>query len=512
MVIVLVLVGLCVHTALALPGSGTQQDPWRIESLADFDEFAADPNYWSGFTRLETDVNLAGRTYSIAVIAPDTDTSTSWFEGTAFTGIFDGNAHKIVWLTIDDGGAGNDFLGLFGFIIDDGEIRNLGVEGGSISGDYWVGGLVGLNSGSISNCYSTADVSGDWSVGGLVGTNSGSPMTNCYSTGSVSGIVCVGGLVGINDFGSISDCYSTSSVSGSQHVGGLLGYNDYGSLTYCYSTGTVSGGGYVGGLMGANYGTLTNCYYSGSVSGNYSVGGLTGCNDSMITGCHSTGSIAGLREVGGLVGENYRTVTNCYSTASVIGIENSEHENEYDVGGLVGQNYEGTMNNCYSLGSVSGYEDVGGLVGSNQDGTITDCYSTGPVSAHHRVGGLVGRNSFYGTITNCYSTGSLLAEHHVGGLIGYKDEDGIDDIRNSFWDIETSDCNTSAGGTPKTTEEMKTRSTFTDAGWDFIEIWVIAENQTYPYLRFAPAGDLNYDKNVDLFDLAILTSHWLEEN
>ena len=43
--------------AAALPGSGTQEDPWRIESLADFDEFAADPNYWSDYTRLETDVN-----------------------------------------------------------------------------------------------------------------------------------------------------------------------------------------------------------------------------------------------------------------------------------------------------------------------------------------------------------------------------------------------------------------------------------------------------------------------
>jgi hypothetical protein len=57
---------------------------------------------------------------------------------------------------------------------------------------------------------------------------------------------------------------------------------------------------------------------------------------------------------------------------------------------------------------------------------------------------------------------------------------------------------------------MQTRSTFTDADWDFVEIWGIGENQTYPYLRFAPAGDFNYDKKVDLFDLAILASHWLE--
>src|SRR4030042_148796 len=138
---------LSANTAAALPGSGTQEDPWRIESLADFDDFAADPNYWSGFTRLETDVNLAGRTYTTAVIAPDTDNSNYDFDGTAFTGVFDGNDHKIIGLSIDDGGTGNWYLGVFGYI-EDGEVRNLGLEGGSVSGGHIVGRLVGYSSGS----------------------------------------------------------------------------------------------------------------------------------------------------------------------------------------------------------------------------------------------------------------------------------------------------------------------------------------------------------------------------
>jgi hypothetical protein len=84
------------------------------------------------------------------------------------------------------------------------------------------------------------------------------------------------------------------------------------------------------------------------------------------------------------------------------------------------------------------------------------------------------------------------------------------EVVDSFWDIETSGQLTSAGGIPKTTAEMKTMSMFTEAGWDFVEVWGIGEGQTYPYLRFAPAGDFNYDKMIDLFDLAILSSHWLE--
>jgi len=128
---------------------------WRI-----FDEFATYPLYWAFHTRLETDVNLVGRTYTTAVIAPDVNNSNYEFDGTAFYGVFDGNEHKITVLTIDDAGAGNCFLGLFG-CIEDGEVRNLCLEGNSVRGDFYIGGLVGTNySGSIFNCYSTGSVIG----------------------------------------------------------------------------------------------------------------------------------------------------------------------------------------------------------------------------------------------------------------------------------------------------------------------------------------------------------------
>jgi len=202
--------------------------------------------------------------------------------------------------------------------------------------------------------------------------------------------------------------------------------------------------------------------------------------------------------VAGIVGwNNGGTITNCYVTGVVAGCS--------VIGGVVGFNHYGTITNCYSTGSVVG-STVGGLVGYNYYGTITNCYSTSSVDGDEFVGGLVGFNEG-GTITNCYSTGRVTANYDFGGLVGY---DYSGQITASFWDIETSDCNTSAGGMPKTTAEMKTISTFTDAGWDFIEIWGIGENQTYPFLLTDPAGDLNHDKKVDLVDLAILASHWLE--
>lgn len=228
------------------------------------------------------------------------------------------------------------------------------------------------------------------------------------------------------------------------------------------------------------------------------VGGLVGSNGGAIINCYSTGTVSGTyQSFGGLVGCNGGTINTCYSMCNVLG--------DWWVGGIVGWNH-GTINACYSAGNVSGDCWIGGIVGVN-DGMVSNSYSSANVLGRwYGVGGLVGGTGQL--ITNCYSVGKVFGNYYVGGLLGYNEGSTI---ASSFWDIETSGQLTSAGGEPKTTVEMKTMSTFTDAGWDFVEVWGVGENQTYPFLRTTPAGDLNYDKEVNLLDLAILASRWLEE-
>jgi len=213
-------------------------------------------------------------------------------------------------------------------------------------------------------------------------------------------------------------------------------------------------------------------------------------------------SILGRSRVGGLVAVNNGTITNCYSTGPVSGTA-------YYVAGLVGRNDDGSISNSYSSCSVSGGFCVGGLVGGRgnhcRDGTISNCYSTGSVSGTDYVGGLLG--SYYGAVSNSYSSGSVSGTgSYVGGLVG-RDYGGT--MSSSFWDLNTSGWPTSSGGTPKTTAEMKTQSTFTSAGWGFIEVWDIGENQTYPFLRTYAAGDINHDGVVDFRDIAYLAESWL---
>ena len=371
-------------------------------------------------------------------------------------GYTSGNEHQILNVTINDSNAGNDYLGLFGAI--QAQVKNLGIESITIlAGDDTdgVGGLCGYNDGTISGCYAVASVSGHYGLGGLCGENSGA-IINCCATGSVTG---------------------------------------YGIL---------------GGLCGRSFGLISNCYATGSV---------TGGADSW--------------PLGGLVGENFiGTISNCYATGSV-----SRHSG----GGLCGWNREGTISGCYATGSVTGGHGLGGLCGGNQDGAIIVCYATGLVCGNDYVGGLSGSNS--GAISYCYSTGSVDGNEYVGGLVGVNastDEDEKAEIINSYWDIQASNepnmCGSQYYGTGcdpnygKTTAEMHQQSTFkgspylycrldprtgsmicTRVYWDFINVWNIGENQTYPYLRTVPAGDINKDETVNFLDLCIIAQQWCNE-
>jgi len=137
---------------------------------------------------------------------------------------------------------------------------------------------------------------------------------------------------------------------------------------------------------------------------------------------------------------------------------------------------------------VTGEESVGGLVGYNV-GTVSNSYFSGNVTGDQYVGGLLGVNT--GTVSNCYSTGGVTGDGYVGGLVGMNFE-SRGTVSDSFWDTETSGQATSAGGTGKSTAEMKDIATFLGAGWNITAvtpgetnpayIWNIVNNVTYPFL------------------------------
>lgn len=442
-------------------GTGEPNNPYLISDANDMNEIGANPDDWDAHFLLVADINLADYTGTKFNIIGNPYTPH-------FTGDFDGNDYIISNFTYTSPDA--NFIGLFACVGNNGKVKQLVMQNVNTSGNWFTAGLVGMNFGKICDC----DI-----------------------TGTISGKKCTGGLVGGN-FGTISDCSGVFNVQGDNETGGLAGDN-HGMISDCYAEGEVSGCDETSGLAGENHGTISNCYATGEVLGNsYSTGGLVGDNHGTILACYATCSVDGNFVTGGLVGENFGLISWSYATDEVSG-------DSYNTGGLVGINSHGTVSYCYATGNIDANNGVGGLVGWNVNGTISNSYSTSSVLGNKLIGGLVGDNG-HGTISNCYSAGVVDGNDDTGGLIG-GDHDGT--ITNCFWDTESSGQSSSDGPeVGKSTADMKKESTFTN--WDFVEIWNIGENQTYLYLRVYPAGDLNHDRSVNMFDFAILASHWLE--
>lgn len=264
-------------------------------------------------------------------------------------------------------------------------------------------------------------------------------------------------------FGNVGDNVTIQNVSltnievfGSGQTGygalaGRVGENC--TIKKCSASGVRTyGSSYVGGLVGllGIGSTMQNCYATLPVTGNDgTIGGLIGVanTDSIIENCYATGAITHLDTF--------------YPRA----------------GGFVGLNW-GIIRRCFAIGDIAGYNQNGGFVGYN-GGTIENCYARGDVTSNDKVGGFCGQN--VGTIDDSYSTGAPIGNEDVGGFCGIND----DTITNCFWDTQTSGEATSDGGTGKTTTQMKTQSTFTDAGWNFTTIWDIdgVTNNGYPFLN-----------------------------
>ena len=308
-----------------------------------------------------------------------------------FTGSFDGQNHTISNLTIN--APSSNCQGMFGWIngdgITSGIVQNLGLISATVLGDASIiGCVVGLNMGSVLNCYTTGSVQSNSStVGGIAGWNGGL-VKDCNSSCNVSGNDIyawnVGGVVGENT-GTVQNCFATGNVTNkSSQIGGVIGLNS-GSVKYCYFIGSVVCNSLldttvsVGGVVGHNPGGIVEkCYANGDVSGNVNVTFL-----------------------GGVVGDNFLNgrVENCYSTGFITGIGNSA------AGGVAGTNADSTIQNCYTTSIISSH--VSGGVAAANTGIIINCVvlnSTIHSSQPTEIGRLVSSNA--ATLTNNYARSS----------------------------------------------------------------------------------------------------------
>ena len=243
-------------------GTGTENDPWRIENAEQLAYLAQQVNNGTDYERqhflLVSDLDLNGKEW--------TPIGTG---GKSFWGGFDGGGHTITGMTIT---GDRDYVGLFGrchnFTAASSYIKSVTVKGANISGYNSVGAIAGQGA-NISDCYSIENtIRANRRVGGVCG----------------------------NLTGNISGCYNSSSVRGNSTAGGIMGNASYersvgnGVVQYCYNIGDVTvrqQDGYVGGITGvaSNKYDISNCLNCGKITGKgKNVGGIAGSMDSNFIG------------------------------------------------------------------------------------------------------------------------------------------------------------------------------------------------------------------------------------
>jgi TonB family protein len=294
-----------------------------------------------------------------------------------FAGTFNGNGKIIRNLTINR--SSTDFQGLFG-IINSGKVENLGLNGVNISGNRFVGGIVGyINNGVVVSSYSNGTVNGLTSVGGIVGSINAGGIANSHSSGIVrsrDGRALNGALT-----------WRAGERPTGNGVGGIAGDANRSSVTNSHSTATVSGtNSAVGGIVGYlnRESNIKNCYFKGEISG---------INSHRPMGIENLSHMA----IGGVVGVAIRT--------SIVA-------NSYSIGTINGTHDDGIRNADIHTGGIAGAV----LIGS----TVTNCYSTAALSGNAgSIGGVAGWVSNGGNLTNNYFAGTIIGSgQRAGGVAG----------------------------------------------------------------------------------------------
>ena len=286
----------------------------KISSKEEFTKFReevnnGDKNFENTLVKLYCDINLENEEWT------PIGTSTN-----PFTGVFNGNGHKISNIKISKNE--NDFQGLFG--VCNGIIKNVGIESGVIGGKRCAGGIVGLgNNCTIENCYNKADITVDGgnsgyaiNSGGILGrallTSEKVLISRCFNTGTIklnedtTGENTGSGAAGICGVSGrcveIEDCFNKGKVStksnGQNPMAGGISTGG-GFIKYCYNLGYISCEGTreasrkeyvaIGGICAQTTGEIIGCYnlgkiiFSSNETGALRKGLITGlCMDSLI--------------------------------------------------------------------------------------------------------------------------------------------------------------------------------------------------------------------------------------
>lgn len=326
--IVSAVLALCLMAAVAFPVLA-EETVLKINTAEEFLQFAEScrlDSYSLGLqVVLETDIDLTGMDFQGVPV---------------FSGSFDGQGHTISGLILTGEGSAQ---GLFRYLTETAQVTGLTVKGqlhptGSRS---QVGGVAGVNAGSITNCHFAGSISGGEHIGGITGCNRVTGLLEgCTVAGEIHGGHFVGGLAGSNE-GVIRGGANTAQINVTPQQNSVeISDITMDSLLNTESVNTVTD---IGGIAGSSSGVIKECENRGNVGYpqmGYNIGGIVGSQSGYLTACQNYGNIQGRKEVGGIAGQLEPALLVEFSTDTLQVLEGQLDDLSVQVGQAAGNAQE----------------------------------------------------------------------------------------------------------------------------------------------------------------------------
>lgn len=437
------------------PGQGTPSNPYQISTDEQLLAIGSDPNVLGSYFVLTADIDLTGKVFDTALIAPDIDWLEAGYQGSRFTGSFDGQDKSIIGLRLEADQPGRDYLGLFGLLDDSAMVVNLRLP------DLFINTPVSLY------------------VGGLAGRAMSAMVLGCEVQGQISAAGLMGGLVGDAEQCTIQNCEFFGMAvcdSSSYYIGGLVGRGYSVTIQYCRTSGGMVLGewsGLSGGLIGSISSSAVLCSYA---------------DMTMICGGHAA-------QVGGLMGVfSFSFINNCFSLGSIDASSTAD-----TFGGLIGQCDTALfeIKHCFAACQIIGGSgiNVGGLIGFGDPQQVTQCYFL----AADDGGGPDNNIGLVKTAVQMKHRATFEGWDFVG-----QSQDGSDEIWRMCTDgfaYPSLSWEYAQGGDFDCPDGIDTA--------DLIALafsWLSSEQDG---LGYSVSVDADFSGRIDLADFVILAAHWL---
>lgn len=424
-------------------GSGTPEDPYKIEKIEDLLKLSQNVNngksynnqYFELINKLDFqddasysnpnakygDLNKDGEAEQIKteLTTGNGFESIGNSEENSFEGIFKGNGKTIENLSIlVNYEEENIFAGLFGN--NRGTISNLKVNGTiTLNEDIkdkkiYIGMISAKNEGNIQACITEGEIKANNNfenniikVAGITAENKGK-ITDTTSSVNIEAKQLKAGITAKNEVmtniensGEIINCTNTGNIkenfASEYYTAGIVAENNGGNITSCNNNGEITGK-YVGGIAGKTTGYIVACQNNGKIN-NVKIasddtevaGGIVGLLDtSKIENCQNNGAIEGLTNVGGIAGENKGTIIQSRNEGNISKIDGIIAKT-VNLGGIIGRNSPtAKLTNSKNFGSVTSTTDtvvnLGGICGVLYNTSIIEsCENNGGLNGSAKV-------------------------------------------------------------------------------------------------------------------------------